>query len=62
MLGPKIADDLGHRKQPPSLHWHLDETVSTIAGERVWIWRAIKDDGEVVDMIAQRRRDPGAAL
>ena len=36
--------------------------VSTIAGERVWIWRAVDDEGEVMDMIVQKRRDAGAAL
>jgi len=36
--------------------------VSTIAGERVWIWRAVDDKGEVLDMIVQKRRDTGAAV
>jgi transposase-like protein len=36
--------------------------VSTIAGERVWIRRAVDDEGKVLDMIAQKRRDTGAAL
>jgi len=28
----------------------------------VWIWRAVDDEGEVMDMIVQRRRDAGAAF
>jgi transposase-like protein len=36
--------------------------VSTVAGEHVWIWRAVDDEGEVMDMIVQKRRDAGAAL
>jgi transposase-like protein len=36
--------------------------VSTIAGERVWIWRAVDDEGEGMDMIVQKRRDTKAAL
>jgi putative transposase len=36
--------------------------VSMIAGERVWIWSAADDEGEVLDMIVQKRRDTGAAL
>ena len=36
--------------------------VSTIAGEHVWIWRALDDEAEVMDMIVQKRRDVGAAL
>ncbi|MBP9233274.1 MAG: IS6 family transposase, partial [Hyphomonadaceae bacterium] len=36
--------------------------VWTIGGERVWIWLAVDDEGEVMDMIVQKRRDTGAAL
>ncbi|MEY4783284.1 MAG: hypothetical protein RIR41_1219 [Pseudomonadota bacterium] len=61
-FGPRIAANLRRRKRPPSPRWHLDEMVSNIAGERVWIWRAVDDEGEVMDMIVQRRRDAGAAL
>lgn len=62
IFGPKIAANLRRRKLPPSPRWHFDELVSTIAGERVWIWRAVDDDGEVMDMVVQERRDASAAL
>jgi putative transposase len=61
-FGPKIAANLRRRKLPPSPRWHLDEMVSTIGGQHVWIWRAVDDEGEVMDMIVQKRRDAGAAL
>ena len=61
-FGPKIAANLRRRKLPASPRWHLDELVSTIAGERVWIWRAVDDEGEVMDMVVQKRRDATAAL
>ncbi|MDP3493263.1 MAG: IS6 family transposase [Hyphomonadaceae bacterium] len=61
-FGPRIAANLRRSKRPPSPRWHLDEMVSNIAGERVWMWRAVDDEGEVMDMIVQRRRDAGAAL
>jgi putative transposase len=61
-IGPKIAANIRGRKLPPSPRWHLDEMVSTIAGERVWIWRAVDDEGEVMDMVVQKRCDVGAAL
>ncbi len=61
-FGPKIAANLRRRKLPPSPRWHLDEMVSKVAGEHVWIWRAVDDEGEVMDMIVQKRRDAGAAL
>lgn len=45
-----------------SPRWHFDETVSNIAGERVWPWRAFDDEGEVMDVVVQKRRDTRAAL
>ena len=61
-FGPKIAANLRRRKQPPSPRWHLDEMVCTIGGERMFPWRAVDDEGEVMDMVVQKRRDTGAAL
>jgi len=40
----------------------LDETVVRIAGQRMYLWRAVDDEGEVLDMLVQRRRDTRAAL
>ena len=42
--------------------WHLDEMVVRIAGKRTYLWRAVDDEGEVLDMLVQRRRDGRAAL
>jgi putative transposase len=36
--------------------------VARIAGERMYLWRAVDHDGEVLDMLVQRRRDTRAAL
>jgi putative transposase len=36
--------------------------MEKIACERAWIWRAVDDKGEVMDMIVQTRRDTGAAV
>jgi transposase-like protein len=36
--------------------------VSRIAGERVWIWRAVDDEGKVMDMLVQRSRNTRAAM
>ena len=41
--------------------WHLDEMVVGIAGERMYLWRAVDHEGEVLDMLVQRRRDTRAA-
>jgi transposase-like protein len=36
--------------------------VVRIAGERMYLWRAVDHEGEVLDMLVQRRRDTGAVL
>jgi putative transposase len=36
--------------------------VVRIAGERMYLWRAVDHEGEVLDMLGQRRRDIRAAL
>ena len=41
---------------------HLDEMAVMIAGRRFWLWRAVDDEGEVLDLLLQRRRDKAAAL
>ena len=40
----------------------LDEMVARIGGERMYLWRAVDDEGEVLDMLVQRRRDSWSAL
>jgi putative transposase len=41
--------------------WHLDEVAITINGEKRWLWRAVDQDGYVLDEIVQVRRDTKAA-
>jgi putative transposase len=41
--------------------WHLDEVVISIAGEKHWLWRAGDQDGFVLDVLVQSRRDKTAA-
>jgi putative transposase len=40
----------------------LDEMAVMIAGRRFWLWRAVDDEGEVLDLLVQRRRDKAAAV
>src|SRR5215470_2035832 len=56
-FGPAIARRLRQRRPRPSNSWHLDEMVVHIAGKRMYLWRAVDDEGEVLDMLVQRRRD-----
>ena len=41
--------------------WYLDEVFVTIRGERHYLWRAVDQDGDVIDILVQRRRDARAA-
>ena len=61
-FGPVIARRLRRRRPQPSKRWHLDEMVVRIAGKRMYLWRAVDHEGEVLDMLVQRRRDSRAAL
>jgi putative transposase len=61
-FGPVIARRLRRCRPRPSNRWHLDKTVVRIAGRQMYSWRAVDHEGEVLDMLAQRRRDTRAAL
>src|SRR4051794_21484752 len=41
--------------------WHLGEVVIKIAGQKHWRWRAIDQDGIVLEILVQRRQDKRAA-
>ena len=61
-FGPLIAANLRRRRSPPTGRWHLNEMVVRIGGRRMYLWRAVDDEGEVLDMLVQRRRNKSAAL
>src|SRR5215218_10903796 len=60
-FGPAIARRLRQRRPKPSPRWHLDEMVARIGGQHLYLWRAVDDEGEVLDVLVQRRRDQHAA-
>jgi putative transposase len=41
--------------------YNLDEVFLTITGERHYLWRAVDQDGHILDILVQRRRDKQAA-
>ncbi|MEZ5805850.1 MAG: IS6 family transposase, partial [Rhizobiaceae bacterium] len=60
-FGSEFARGL-RRKQPRRDDiWYLDEVAITIAGEKHWLWRAVDQDGYVLDEIVQCRRNAKAA-
>jgi transposase-like protein len=60
-FGPLFARELHTRRPRPTSRWHLDEMAVLIGGRRFWLWRAVDDEGEVLDLLVQRRRDARAA-
>ncbi len=61
-FGPLFARELRRRRPRPSSQWHLDEMAVQIGGKRVWLWRAVDSEGEVLDLLVQPRRDKAAAV
>jgi putative transposase len=60
-FGQAYAKALRQRHPRPGDKWHLDEVFLTIHGERQYLWRAVDQDGYVLDILVQRRRDKHAA-
>src|SRR5580693_32173 len=61
-FGPAIARGLRRCRPRPSDRWHLDEMVVRIAGAHMYLWRAVDHEGEVLEILVQRRRDKRAAV
>lgn len=60
-FGPSIARGLRRRQPKSGDIWHLDEVVVKIKGRKFWLWRAVDQNGIVLDEILQSRRDKKAA-
>jgi len=60
-FGSTIARGLRCRQPRPGDVWHLDEVRVKIGKERFWLWRAVDQDGIVLNEILQCRRDKRAA-
>jgi len=60
-FGQHYANQLRRRRPRPGDKWHLDEVFLTINGERHYLWRAVDQDGTILDILVQRRRDKYAA-
>ena len=60
-FGQAYANALRQRRPRPGDTWHLDEGFIPIHKERHDLWRAVAQDGNVLDILVQRRRDKQAA-
>jgi putative transposase len=60
-FGQAFANQIRRRMPRAGDKWHLDEVVVKIAGVKHWLWRAVDQDGTVLDILVQSRRDKRAA-
>ncbi len=61
-FGSMFARNLRRLRPRPTGRWHLDEMVVSIQGRRMYLWRAVDSEGEVLDLLVQAKRDTKAAL
>ena len=60
-FGQDYANRLRRRRPQPGDKWYLDEVFLTINGERHYLWRAVDQDDNVLDILVQSRRNKHAA-
>src|SRR3712207_6025057 len=61
-FGPATARGVRPRRPGSSGRWQLDEMFVAVGGRRMYLWRAVDGEGEVLDVLLQARRDKAAAL
>src|SRR5215218_8113670 len=61
-FGAMFARNLRRLRPQPTSTWHLDEMMVSIQGKRIYVWRAVDSEGEVLDLLVQSKRDTKAAL
>jgi len=60
-FGSTYAKRIKSRSESPSPVWHLDEVYTKINGRMVYLWRAVDDEGTVLDVVVQHKRNTKAA-
>lgn len=61
-FGPAYAKRLRNLRPKAHPRWHLDGMFVSIGGRGVYLWRAVDQNGEVLDVLVQAKRDGRAAL
>ena len=61
-FGPVYARTLRRRRGRMGDTWHLDELFVNIQGRQQYLWRAVDEDGDVLDILVQSRRNRRAAI
>src|ERR687886_1687054 len=60
-VGQSFATQIRRRLPCAGDKWHLDEVCLMIRGKKHWLWRAVDQDGMVLDVLVQSQRDKRAA-
>jgi putative transposase len=60
-FGQTYANALRRRRARPGDKWHVDEVFIIISGQRRYLWRAVDQHGNVLDILVTSRRDTTAA-
>ncbi len=60
-FGQGYANELRRCRPRPGDKWHLDEVFLKINGKTHYLWRAVDQEGNVLDILVQSRRNKGAA-
>ena len=60
-FGQQYANQLRRRRPQPGDTWHIDEVFLTIQGKTAYLWRAVDQHGNVLDILVQSRRNKAAA-
>jgi len=61
-FGQSYAHKLRRTRPRPNDRWHLDEVFVSINGKRMYLWRAVDSEGEVLEILVQSRRNKKSAL
>lgn len=61
-FGGYYAQRLRKKRPKPGSTWHIDEVFLKINGKQVYLWRAVDDEGKVLDVLLQSKRDKNAAI
>jgi putative transposase len=60
-FGQTYANGLRRRRARPGDKWHVDEVFIKIRGKTHYLWRAVDQQGTVLDILVTSRRDTSAA-
>ena len=58
---PPLEEAFHRHKRPVWISWRLDEVFLTINGQRHYLWRAVDQDDNVLDILVQSRRNKKTA-